>query len=147
MNKLKEFARMFQTKRIELGYRQVTVAQAITEQNGKVFSQAAISRFENLELSYKNSQKLKPILEKWLGEAEKQGAIHQKEKHLPTRPRNRPRKITSAAKEELEGHFHSSPKPTSKNISKIADSLRLEKEVVRVWFKNRRQREKALGTL
>ena len=88
---------MFQTKRIELGYKQITVAQALAEVHGKGFSQTAISRFENLELSYKNAQKLRPILEKWLGEAEKQGAIHHKEEHLPTRQRKRRTNIGVAA--------------------------------------------------
>jgi len=35
-----------------------------------VFSQTTICRFENLQLSYKNACKLRPILEQWLQDAE-----------------------------------------------------------------------------
>ena len=38
--------------------------------HGSVFSQTTICRFENLQLSYKNACKLRPILEQWLTQAE-----------------------------------------------------------------------------
>lgn len=37
---------------------------------GKMFSQTTICRFEALQLSFKNMCKLKPLLQKWLDEAE-----------------------------------------------------------------------------
>lgn len=36
---------------------------------GNDFSQTTISRFEALNLSFKNMCKLKPLLEKWLNDA------------------------------------------------------------------------------
>lgn len=36
------------------------------------------------------------------------------------------------------------PKPSAQEITALADSLQLEKEVVRVWFCNRRQKEKRM---
>lgn len=36
----------------------------------------------------------------------------------------------------------SESKPTSEEITMIADQLNMEKEVIRVWFCNRRQKEK-----
>ncbi|CAG0918455.1 unnamed protein product [Notodromas monacha] len=44
----------------------------------------------------------------------------------------------------LETHFHKQPKPSAPEITALADSLQLEKEVVRVWFCNRRQKEKRM---
>lgn len=38
---------------------------------GNDFSQTTISRFEALNLSFKNMCKLKPLLEKWLSDAGK----------------------------------------------------------------------------
>merc|ERR1712071_36973 len=35
-------------------------------------------------------------------------------------------------------------KPSAQEIASLADSLQLEKEVVRVWFCNRRQKEKRM---
>lgn len=50
------------------------------------------------------------------------------------------------AKEALEHSFVEKSKPSSQEIARIAKSLHLEKEVVRVWFCNRRQREKRVKT-
>lgn len=36
-------------------------------------------------------------------------------------------------------------KPTSEEITMIADQLHMEKEVIRVWFCNRRQKEKRIN--
>lgn len=45
----------------------------------------------------------------------------------------------------LEKAFIVNPKPTSEEISQLADRLCMEKEVVRVWFCNRRQKEKRIN--
>ena len=50
------------------------------------------------------------------------------------------------AKEALERSFVEKSKPSSQEIARIAKGLHLEKEVVRVWFCNRRQREKRVKT-
>lgn len=54
--------------------------------------------------------------------------------------------INNKAKISLETHFLRQPKPSSRDIAHIAESLCLEKEVVRVWFCNRRQRNKRVKT-
>lgn len=144
---LEEFATSFKQRRIKLGYTQTNVGQALAEVQGTDFSQTTICRFENLQLSFKNAQKLRPILEKWLEEAEKSGTQHREEEQSSSSPERRRKRRTSigvGAKETLERHFHGQPKPSSSDMSTIADSLNLDKEVVRVWFCNRRQREKRL---
>ncbi|EFX87853.1 hypothetical protein DAPPUDRAFT_41869, partial [Daphnia pulex] len=45
-------------------------------------------------------------------------------------------------KEVLEQHFHKRKWPTAEEITFLADVLQLDKKVLRVWFSNRRQREK-----
>ena len=143
---LEEFAANFKLRRIKLGYTQTNVGHALAEVHGTDFSQTTICRFENLQLSYKNAQKLKPILEKWLEEAEKLGVQRHEEEASPERRRKRRTSIGVSAKDTLERHFSAQPKPSSTDITKIADNLQLEKEVVRVWFCNRRQREKRVRT-
>lgn len=44
---------------------------------GNDFSQTTISRFEALNLSFKNMCKLKPLLEKWLNDAGEITAVTQ----------------------------------------------------------------------
>ena len=143
---LESFTQDFKIRRIKLGYTQTNVGQALAEVHGTDFSQTTICRFENLQLSFKNAQKLKPILEKWLEEAEKQGVQHKEEEQSPERRRKRRTSIGVGLKETLENHFIIQPKPSSSEITKVADTLNLEKEVVRVWFCNRRQREKRVRT-
>lgn len=41
--------------------------------------------------------------------------------------------------------FKQNQKPTSEEIAMIADQLNMEKEVIRVWFCNRRQKEKRIN--
>ena len=67
---LKEFAREFKLKRIKLGFTQYDVGQSIGAIYGSAFSQATISRFESLGLSFPNMCKLKPIIDTWLEVAE-----------------------------------------------------------------------------
>ena len=145
LHELEDFANQFKLRRIKLGFTQTNVGAALAAVQGTDFSQTTICRFENLQLSFKNACKLKPILLRWLEEAERNGGTRG-EKFSSERRRKRRTTIGLTAKETLENHFLKQAKPSSQEISRIADSLRLEKEVVRVWFCNRRQREKRVKT-
>ncbi|KAJ3591714.1 hypothetical protein NHX12_006846 [Muraenolepis orangiensis] len=105
-----------------------------------------ICRFENLQLSFKNACKLKAILAKWLEEAEQAGALYNEKMGMNERKRKRRTTISMGAKEALERSFLEKSKPSSQEILRMAEGLHLEKEVVRVWFCNRRQREKRVKT-
>ena len=52
-------------------FHQGDVGVAMGKLYGNDFSQTTISRFEALNLSFKNMCKLKPLLEKWLNDAGK----------------------------------------------------------------------------
>ena len=52
------------------------LGNSLAKVHGSVFSQTTICRFENLQLSYKNACKLRPILEDWLQEAERLHSDH-----------------------------------------------------------------------
>jgi len=67
---LEAFARQFKQRRIKLGFTQADVGLALGTLYGNVFSQTTICRFEALQLSFKNMCKLKPLLAKWLEEAD-----------------------------------------------------------------------------
>ena len=55
--------------------------------------------------------------------------------------------IEDTMKKKLEQHFLKSPRPSVLEITCLAEQLQLEKEVVRVWFQNRRQKEKRMTPL
>ncbi|ESO10627.1 hypothetical protein HELRODRAFT_138303, partial [Helobdella robusta] len=61
------------------------------------------------------------------------------------RKRKKRTSIEITIKGALEEHFTRQSKPCAAEISRLADILQLEKEVVRVWFCNRRQKEKRMN--
>ena len=87
LEELEQFAKMFKQKRIKLGnfirsstrirllfsilgYTQGDVGLAMGKMYGNDFSQTTISRFEALDLSFNKMRKLKPLLQKWLADAD-----------------------------------------------------------------------------
>ncbi|CAM2111186.1 unnamed protein product [Caretta caretta] len=73
-------------------------------------------------------------------------ALYNEKVGVNERKRKRRTTISISAKEALERNFGEQSKPSSQEIMRMAEGLNLEKEVVRVWFCNRRQREKRVKT-
>ncbi|KAM9766592.1 POU domain, class 3, transcription factor 3-B isoform 2-T2 [Menidia menidia] len=143
---LEQFAKQFKQRRIKLGFTQADVGLALGTLYGNVFSQTTICRFEALQLSFKNMCKLKPLLNKWLEEADSSTGSPTSIDKIAAQGRKRKKRtsIEVSVKGALESHFLKCPKPSAQEIGGLADSLQLEKEVVRVWFCNRRQKEKRM---
>ena len=146
---LEVFAKQFKQRRIKLGFTQADVGLALGTLYGNVFSQTTICRFEALQLSFKNMCKLKPLLQKWLEEADSTSGSPTSIDKIAAQGRKRKKRtsIEVTIKGALESHFLKQPKPSAPEITQLADSLQLEKEVVRVWFCNRRQKEKRMTPL
>ncbi|ELW65833.1 POU domain, class 2, transcription factor 3, partial [Tupaia chinensis] len=153
LEELEKFAKTFKQRRIKLGFTQGDVGLAMGKLYGNDFSQTTISRFEALNLSFKNMCKLKPLLEKWLNDAESSPSDPSAStaNSYPTlsevfgRKRKKRTSIETNIRLTLEKRFQDNPKPSSEEISMIAEQLSMEKEVVRVWFCNRRQKEKRIN--
>ncbi|XP_058239402.1 POU domain, class 2, transcription factor 3 isoform X3 [Hemibagrus wyckioides] len=151
LEELEQFAKSFKQRRIKLGFTQGDVGLAMGKLYGNDFSQTTISRFEALNLSFKNMCKLKPLLEKWLSDAENSPSDSMANPAtLPPlmegygRKRKKRTSIETNIKLTLEKRFLDNPKPNSEEITLISEQLSMEKEVVRVWFCNRRQKEKRI---
>ncbi|TKR82080.1 hypothetical protein L596_015855 [Steinernema carpocapsae] len=69
LEELENFAQLFKKQRIKFGFTQGDVGVALGRRYGTDFSQTTISRFEALNLSYKNMCKLRPLLTEWLEDA------------------------------------------------------------------------------
>lgn len=143
---LEAFAKQFKQRRIKLGFTQADVGLALGTLYGNVFSQTTICRFEALQLSFKNMCKLKPLLSKWLEEADSNTGSPTSIDKIAAQGRKRKKRtsIEVTVKGALESQFLKQPKPAAQEIASLAESLQLEKEVVRVWFCNRRQKEKRM---
>ncbi|XP_072254474.1 POU domain, class 2, transcription factor 1 isoform X1 [Pyxicephalus adspersus] len=163
LEELEQFAKTFKQRRIKLGFTQGDVGLAMGKLYGNDFSQTTISRFEALNLSFKNMCKLKPLLEKWLNDADvsffrPENITSDSALSSPNvmnspghgieglnRRRKKRTSIETNIRVALEKSFLENPKPTSEEITMIADQLHMEKEVIRVWFCNRRQKEKRIN--
>uniref|UniRef100_A0A8B9LYH6 POU domain protein n=1 Tax=Astyanax mexicanus TaxID=7994 RepID=A0A8B9LYH6_ASTMX len=157
LEELEQFARTFKQRRIKLGFTQGDVGMAMGKLYGNDFSQTTISRFEALNLSFKNMCKLKPLLEKWLSDAETMAIDNMLPspsslsspmlgfEGLPGRRRKKRTSIETNVRVALERNFITNQKPTSEEILLMAEQLNMEKEVIRVWFCNRRQKEKRIN--
>ncbi|XP_026541218.1 POU domain, class 5, transcription factor 1-like [Notechis scutatus] len=130
---LEQFAKELKHKRITLGFTQADVGLALGLLYGKMFSQTTICRFEALQLSFKNMCKLKPLLQRWLQEADSNENLQEQlcsmeSAMIQARKRKRT-SIENNVRGSLESYFLRCPKPNLQEISQIADDLCLEKDV------------------
>lgn len=153
LEELEQFAKTFKRRRIELGFTQGNVGLAMGKLYGNDFSQTTILRFEALNPSFKNMCKLKPLLQKWLKDADTMcanlntpvggspgGNGNSLSPESVARRRKKRTSIETNIRVALEKSFQQNPKSSSEEITSVADQLNMEKEVVRVWFCNRRQK-------
>ncbi|ODM97903.1 POU domain, class 6, transcription factor 1 [Orchesella cincta] len=144
LDEIKEFAKAFKLRRLSLGLTQTQVGQALSVTEGPAYSQSAICRFEKLDITPKSAQKIKPVLERWMKEAEdryKNG--HQNLNEFvgmePSKKRKRRTSFTPQALEILNTQFERNTHPSGAEITTLAHQLGYEREVIRIWFCNKRQ--------
>ncbi|XP_043269744.1 POU domain, class 6, transcription factor 1 isoform X2 [Venturia canescens] len=160
---IKEFAKAFKQRRVSMGLTQTQVGQALSVTEGPAYSQSAIcsalatqmyaatqiasqhqAMFEKLDITPKSAQKIKPVLARWMKEAEeryKSGANHLTEfiGAEPSKKRKRRTSFTPQALELLNAHFDTNTHPSGNEITQLAQQLGYEREVIRIWFCNKRQ--------
>uniref|UniRef100_A0A0N4WQU2 POU domain protein n=1 Tax=Haemonchus placei TaxID=6290 RepID=A0A0N4WQU2_HAEPC len=145
---LEAFAKQFKQRRIKLGYTQADVGLALGTLYGNVFSQTTICRFEALQLSFKVDFVVNCLLpfQYVQTEAIVVQMVGGGRFHLCKSQLGEFLTISGEVnvKSRLEYHFQKNHKPNAQEILQVANELGLDKEVVRVWFCNRRQKEKRM---
>lgn len=151
---LRQFAQQFRLRRIQLGVTQAEVGAAMVDlrPSSTPLSQSTICRFESMTLSCSNMQALRPVLEAWLTAAEHRRITEMDECDVTERRlwpatagrRRRRTTITSPVRSSLEACFAIDARPSSQQITNIANKLCLKKSVVCVWYCNQRQKQKRL---
>ncbi|XP_021929716.1 POU domain, class 6, transcription factor 2-like isoform X3 [Zootermopsis nevadensis] len=168
LDEIKEFAKAFKLRRLSLGLTQTQVGQALSITEGPAYSQSAIcsalatqmycaaqlasqhqAMFEKLDITPKSAQKIKPVLEMWMKEAEESWLCFRYksgQNHLtefigvePSKKRKRRTSFTPQALELLNAHFERNTHPSGTEITALAHQLGYEREVIRIWFCNKRQ--------
>lgn len=145
-----EFAKAFKDLRSKLGYSEADVSQQIGLRYGYKIRPGEITQFESQGLDMDEVRKLKPVLETWVRDTAKAAGGTDEEINeivtaastLPKRPRRARTSLNPLARERLEYEFQQKPKPTQAEMAALADTLGVEKSFVRIWFCNRRQRQK-----
>ncbi|CEF62515.1 POU-specific domain and Homeobox domain and F-box domain and Homeodomain-like and Lambda repressor-like, DNA-binding domain and POU domain-containing protein [Strongyloides ratti] len=193
---IEEFALHFKNSRIRFGFTQGDVGQQLGHRYGTDFSQTTISRFEALNLSFKNMCKLRPLLAEWIvvtdemlksgktAEEINQQKLHSKygQRHTTMsespvmdcenniinsdelhgkrkssideqvvgnlKKRRKRTNLDATQRDLLNQLFERDERPDHDAMDKIANHLNLDKEVIRVWFCNRRQKTRRIvGTV
>ncbi|CAF1065514.1 unnamed protein product [Adineta ricciae] len=148
LDEIKQFAKAFKLRRLALGLTQTQVGQALSVTRGPAYSQSAICRFEKLDITPKSASKIKPVLEKWMRDAElkyadrlKNGPTNLQDlvTDLNTKKRKRRTSFTPQALEKLNDAFELNTHPSGIDMSSLAQELNYDREVIRVWFCNKRQ--------
>ncbi|CAL8071620.1 unnamed protein product [Calicophoron daubneyi] len=151
LNEICEFARYFKLRRLTMGLTQTQVGSALNAKEGPAYSQSAICRFEKLDVTAKSARRMKPILEQWLAEAEQTRFVSRKyyDVSLVTdSPRKRKRRtcFSPQAINYLIGQLRKNPYPSKSEMVELSRKLDYDREVIRVWFCNRRQALKSEST-
>ncbi|XP_064072690.1 POU domain, class 6, transcription factor 2 isoform X4 [Vanessa tameamea] len=131
---IKEFAKAFKLRRLGLGLTQTQVGQALSVTEGPAYSQSAIC-------SALASQMLAAQLS-----SQQQNMYASGQNHLtdfigmePSKKRKRRTSFTPQALELLNAHFERNTHPSGTEITGLAHQLGYEREVIRIWFCNKRQ--------
>jgi len=155
LEQVKQFAAEFKAARLRLGLTQTQVGQALTSnssEEGMAVSQSTICRFEKLEITALQVKKLLPALQSWLQEAKerhKQGLPVIVQEAVDGRDNKKRKKRTVFNQETVNAlniEFDLQPSPSSQQLAFIAEKMGLDKETVRVWFCNKRQNLKKIGS-
>ncbi|KAI1285089.1 POU domain, class 6, transcription factor 1 [Halotydeus destructor] len=144
LEEIREFAKQFKMRRLSLGLTQTQVGQALSATEGPSYSQSAICRFEKLDITPKSAQKIKPVLEYWMTEAEtrfKNGncTLTEMMSSDSSKKRKRRTSFTPQTLDVLNVFFEKNTHPTGGEMTELANHLNIDREVVRVWFCNKRQ--------
>ena len=142
-----------------MGLQQAEVGRALRRIYGNELSQATVCRFEAMKKQPSKHEQA----EKNPGGLAERGLRQDHPKTLPlnpvrmevtrktliqpktviqVNPRKRRTPVTGPIRKFLESEFRKQSSFNSEEIKRVADTVKLEASVVKVWFHNRRQREK-----
>lgn len=136
---MEQLAKELRERRMTLGYSQADVGFAVGALFGKMLSQTTICRFEAQQLSLANMWKLRPLLKMWLEQVDTKNLLGICKMEMILQQARKRRRASRERRigNNLEKLFLQCPKPTPQQISCIAGQLRLQKDLVQVWFYNR----------
>lgn len=70
MIELKVFAKTFSNRRMKLGIGQTQIVNELKAETNNLINETTLSRFEKLDITPRSGSKMKPVLDRWINEAE-----------------------------------------------------------------------------
>ncbi|XP_035901747.1 mucin-12 isoform X2 [Anopheles stephensi] len=139
LDDIKEFAKAFKLRRLSLGLTQTQVGQALSVTEGPAYSQSAIC--SALAAQMYCAAQLSSQQQQIHSSRYKSGQNHVPDfiGVEPSKKRKRRTSFTPQALELLNGHFERNTHPSGTEITGLAHQLGYEREVIRIWFCNKRQ--------
>ncbi|OAF70043.1 ATP-dependent rRNA helicase SPB4 [Intoshia linei] len=149
MSNLKEFVKKFKAKRISLNMTQHDVGNVLEFPDLNIgYSQSSVCRFENLDLSISAALKMRPIIEKWMINVDRnqncQGRIESVYHNVTKRCTKRKSRtcFTKSDIDILSTFFENNTHPNDLELKEISQYMKYQESVIRVWFSNKRQQIK-----
>ena len=153
---IKRFTETFQFARIKAGFSYSDVVGALASLYGTDLDEFTLRKFEELNLPVSQAIRLKPCLERWMNSLSYSSAHNNRPIEISSRTSSdseteqqkkpfygrKRTKIDSKSKVYMESYFKHSQKPNYEELIAISSNTGLDRDVVRVWFSNRRQKER-----
>ena len=146
--RLKEFAQRFKIERDRFGYSATSVNQQLAIRYGTSFSFGKIEQFELQKLPLSEMMTIKQVLEWWLLDTARAGGMSEERVQelaksvSPPRRELRKRRTTidEYTKKILDEEFARNSKPTPAQLQELGYRVGIDKDVVKIWFANQRQK-------
>ena len=148
--RIKEFVERFKVERIKFGYSAANVNQQLAIRYGTTFPAGKIDQFEANQLSLQEMMSTKQVLKCWIIDMARASGMTEKnvqelsESMSPSRRDIRKKRtvIDDHTRTMLEKEYSKNSKPTPALQAEIGNRLGVEKDVIKIWFANQRQRMK-----
>jgi len=151
---LKGVAQDFKDLRVKSGYTEEEVGYNLSLVYGTEFSGNVVHQFEQLLLPLSSFLSARTVMLKWMESLRpprtnyassrrrrRKRSSSDSEDHQIRRHRKRT-KIDLASKQRLESAYRENSKPSGPMMLDLARQIGFDRDVVRVWFANRRQKQK-----
>ena len=147
--RVKEFVEQFKVERIKFGYSPADVNQQLAIRYGITFPAVTIDQFEANQLSLQEMISTTKILKCWIIDMVRASGMAEKKVQelfeIVPPPRRELKKrtiIDEHTKTILDDEFTKNEKPSPAQQTEIAAKIGVERNVIKIWFANQRQRRK-----
>lgn len=143
MDEMKQFVKNFMQNKTRLGITNNQIVEAFNvEFKDPILTQAAISKFEQLDITPRSSAKVRPVLEILMNNSKlKFGDRLKSFPDIDSKKKKRKRDCTFSdnSLNILNDKFNQNPIPNDTEIFRLANQINYDEEMIKTWFNEKRQ--------